>query len=100
MYSRTAESSKAVSRFRFRNALHCNCLVASLAKASLRPIGVVSGSAVCRRENVASMARRSSLPSKVSSYQVDVLLRRIRVLLQSRTDGSGAVGGHAVIASM
>jgi hypothetical protein len=32
--------------------------------------------------------------------QVEVLLRCIRVLLQSRTDRGGAVGGHAVIASM
>jgi hypothetical protein len=32
--------------------------------------------------------------------QVEVLLRRIRVLLKPRADGSSAVGGHAVIASM
>ena len=32
--------------------------------------------------------------------QVEVLLRRVGVLLEPRTDGGGTVGGHVVIASM
>lgn len=43
MYSTTGASSSASSRFRVRNARHCNCLVSSLAKASVNPIGTDSG---------------------------------------------------------
>ena len=60
----TSSGGASASRARDRNAVHCACYSRSRVNASVNAVGVVAGTRVPRRENVASIARVSVDPSK------------------------------------